>query len=144
MSGKGASFEMDFGGFDKMLDSAMGHFSMAGSDLMEECGEIIVGGSDDSFEQETAPDGTVWVKSKRAASENGKTLDDTSRMRNSIGYEATSDAVVVGTDVDIAVYHQQPERDGEIMPKREFIGISDDTADELQGTLDDFMSGGFK
>ena len=68
--GSGASFKMDFGGFDRMLDRAVSHFTGKTRDLMEECGEI--------------------------------------------------------------------------MPKREFIGISDDTADELKDALGSFMHAGFK
>ncbi len=143
MAGSGASFKMDFGGFDRMLDRAASHITGGARDLMEECGEIIAGGIDESFEKGTAPDGTSWKKSKRAETEAGQTLIDTSALRNSIGYEATVDAVAVGTNVPYAVYHQQPERDGTIMPKREFIGISEDTADELKGALDDFVKGGF-
>jgi phage virion morphogenesis protein len=143
MTGSGASFKMDFGGFDRMLDRAAAHFTGATRGLMEECGEAIATGIDEAFEKETAPDGTTWKKSERAASEGGKTLDDTSELRNSIGYEATVDAVAVGTNVPYAVYHQQPERDGEIMPKREFIGVSEETGKELKGILGDFAKAGF-
>jgi phage virion morphogenesis protein len=137
---------MDFGGFDRMLDRAVDHFTGATKDLMEECGEIIATGVDEAFETGTAPDGTPWKKSKRAENEGGQTLVRTagSGLRGSIGYEPAVDAVVVGTDVPYAVFHQQPERDGEIMPKREFIGISDETAEELKDALDDFMGAGFK
>ena len=144
MAGSGASFKMDFAGFDRMIEHAASHFTASTQGLMEECGEAIATGIDEAFEKGVAPDGTVWKKSKRAATEGGQTLVDTAALRDSIGYEAMADAVAVGTNVPYAVYHQQPERDGEIMPKREFIGISDDTADELKGILDDFMSAGFK
>ncbi len=151
MAGSGSSFKMDFGGFDKVLGHAVSHFQGKRKELMEECGEVIVSGIDDAFEAETAPDGTKWKKSGRAKKEAGCTLDDTSELRNSIGYEATADEVAfgivdtsAGTNVDYAVYHQQPERDGKIMPKREFIGISDDTAEELNDVLDDFMQEGFR
>jgi phage gpG-like protein len=144
MAGSGASFKMDFSGIDRLLGRAVEHFAGGAQDLMEECGEVIAGGIDEAFEKGTAPDGTPWKKSKRAESEGGQTLIDTATLRNSIGYEASVDAVAVGTNVPYAVYHQQPERDGEIMPKRQFIGISEETADELKSTLDDFMKACFE
>ena len=144
MAGSGASFKIDFGGMDRMLERAARHFSGASQNLMEECGEIIATGIDEAFEHGKAPDGTPWPKSKRAESDHGQTLIDTAVLRNSIGYEAAPDAVAVGTNVPHAVYHQQPEKPGTKMPKREFIGISDTTADELKGTLDDFMQEGLK
>jgi len=133
---------MDFSGIDRFLGRAVDHFAGKGKELMEECGEIIASGIDEAFETSIAPDKTPWKQSERAKREAGKTLVDDKTLRGSIGYEAAPDAVAVGTNVEYAVYHQQPERPGEVMPKREFIGISEDTGEELQDALDDFMGKG--
>ena len=141
--GSGASFKMDISGFDRMVEHAIKHFSSKNQELMEECGEIIASGIDKSFEKETSPDGKPWEKSKRAKG-GEKTLTDTAVLRNSIGYEAIPDAVAIGTNVPYAVYHQQPEEPGKIMPERKFIGISDATEEELKDAVTDFGKAGFE
>lgn len=55
-----------------------------------------------NFKNETTPDGVPWEKSDRAIEENGKTLQDTGRLRNSITYKYTGTRAAAGTNVKYA------------------------------------------
>ncbi len=55
-----------------------------------------------NFRNETTPDGVPWEKSDRAIKENGKTLQDTGRLRNSITYKYTGTRAAAGTNVKYA------------------------------------------
>jgi phage virion morphogenesis protein len=114
--------------------------------LHKEIGEHLVSSTQERFRTSTAPDGTRWPESIRAREEGGRTLRDTSRLRNSIDCVARPDRVVVGTNVVYARIHQFG---GEIrarrakylrfrigrrwalkrtvrIPARPFLGISDE------------------
>lgn len=74
------------------------------------------------FERETAPDGTPWKQSRRAAKRGGQTLTHTARLRQSITHRVDNDAVLVGTNVVYGVYHQLGTRTA---PARPFLGLDD-------------------
>ena len=115
------------------------------------------------FDAETGPDGEKWKPSARAMAEGGKTLTDTAVLKNSIGYEATSTEVAVGTNDPRAAIHQfggeiKPKQakalafeiNGQMvvvkkveMPARAFIGISEEDQVEVRGTIHDFMGRAF-
>jgi phage virion morphogenesis protein len=134
----GASFEMDLGPMLRGLYQAATKMADT-QQLAENIGEALVSGTQDRFEAGEAPDGSKWPATKRG----GQILVDTARLKNSIGYEASPEMVVVGTSDVKAGTHQfgakrgaygTSKRGGPLpwgdIPKREFIGISE--ADEKE------------
>lgn len=81
------------------------------------------------FETNIAPDGTPWKPSERATLQNGQTLVDSARLRDSIGYEVTGDELSLGTNVIYAAIHQGGGKAGRNksveLPARPFLGVSD-------------------
>lgn len=67
---------------------------------------VLKTGTQLRFRTMRAPDGSAWVKSRRATEEGGQTLSMTRRLRNSItsAYDATTASV--GTNVVYAAIHQ--------------------------------------
>jgi phage virion morphogenesis protein len=82
--------------------------------LMDQIGSYLQMTADRRFELETGPDGKAWLKSQRARLEEGQTLTDSARLRQSITHHATGEAVEVGTNVIYAAIHQFG---GRIVPK---------------------------
>ncbi|AWB06811.1 phage virion morphogenesis protein (plasmid) [Azospirillum humicireducens] len=58
------------------------------------------------FEEQRGPDGNPWPPSLRALTQNGETLTDTARLRQSIGSRVTRNTAEVGTNVVYAAIHQ--------------------------------------
>lgn len=123
------------------------------------------------FKDEEAPDGSAWKKSNRAAAEGGTTLTNKSRLKNSIKSKATESGFAVGTNVIYARTHQFGEKGRRVtiraktskglvfkigdkwirkrevtatikIPKRPFLGISDEDMKEIKDTLEDMISEG--
>jgi phage gpG-like protein len=57
------------------------------------------------FDQQRGPGGARWWPSNRASKEGGQTLRLTSALRNSITFNATAQAVDIGTNVIYAARH---------------------------------------
>lgn len=74
---------------------------------MQIIGRALKTGAHLRFRAQQAPDGTPWEKSMRAqGAEGGQTLRLSSRLRNSLRWEATRDSVTIGTNVVYAAIHQ--------------------------------------
>jgi len=140
----GTSFKLDWGGMDRMLGTAVTK-SRQGKAAMEEIGEMLTSSTVERFDTSTAPDGTPWPISQRAEKEGGKTLVDTGRLRGSIGYEASPDQVVVGSNLVYARIHQLGGKTGRghavTMPERPYLGISEDDIKEARAILADHLVG---
>ncbi len=134
----GASFKLPLETFAAAVGKAVGEIADT-QRLAENIGEALVSGTQDRFEAGEAPDGSKWQASKRG----GQTLVDTARLKNSIGYEASPEMVVVGTSDVKAGTHQHGAAQGSFgtskrggplpwgdIPARPFIGISE--ADEKE------------
>lgn len=141
----GTSFKMPLEAFTATVGRAAAQIADT-QRLAAAIGEALVSGTQDRFEQGEAPDGSKWPASQRG----GQTLVDTARLKNSIGYEASPDLVVVGTSVEYAFTHQEgatikPKNAKHLkfkaggrwvaakevtIPARPFIGISE--ADEAE------------
>lgn len=110
---------------------------------MKLIGEELIRSTDDRFDQEIAPDGTPWkpnsaftVAKKRAEGRILKVLQSTGQMRASITYQASRDRVVIGTNDQKARKHQF----GVGVPKREFLGVSDEDRVEIVQIIEDFLA----
>ncbi len=117
------------------------------------------------FKQSKDPSGKKWKTSIRASSENGKTLIQSSQLRNSINSVSDATGFAVGTNAKHAATHQfgEPGRtirarkkkalrfmvDGKWVskkqvririPARPFLGLSDEDMREIKATVEDFIA----
>lgn len=142
----GTSFKLDWGGLDRMLGTAVTK-ARQGKAAMDEIGDAMVSSTIGRFQTSTAPDGTTWKPSQRAEREGGKTLVDkgASGLMGSIGYEASPDNVVWGSNKVYARIHQLGGEAGRdhsvVIDQREYIGMSEDDIDEARAILADHLVG---
>lgn len=110
--------------------------------LMEAIGEEIRSQVMEHFDTGQGPDGREWKPSARALEENGQTLVDTARLRNSIGYAASGRQVEVGTNVIYAAIHQFGGEDAGMpqIPARPFMPENMDQIRGLAGIIEDFIA----
>jgi phage virion morphogenesis protein len=104
----GASIRIDVSG-DDVLERELAALVKAGEDVapfMDALGLELETNTLDRFDREMDPQGKAWQKSARAAAEGGKTLTDSARLKSSIGYRASADEIIVGTNVVYAAIHQ--------------------------------------
>ena len=138
---------LNWGGFDKALGKAA-HKLGDTQALMESVGEALRSGTIERFEAEEDPQGKKWKPSARAMAGGGKTLDNESHLKDSIDYAATSDKVMVGSNLPYARIHQLGGKTGKghkvDMPARPYLGVSEEDMDEVRETMADFLAGAFK
>ena len=138
---------LKWGGFDKALGKAA-HKLGDTQALMESVGEALRSGTIERFEAEEDPQGKKWKPSARAMAGGGKTLDKESHLKDSIDYAATSDKVMVGSNLPYARIHQLGGKTGKghkvDMPARPYLGVSEEDMDEVRETMADFLAGAFK
>lgn len=116
------------------------------------------------FKQGRGPDGKRWKTSIRAAETGGKTLIDSSQLRNSIKTTADASGFAVGTNVKHAATHQFGDKGRTIrarkkkalrfqvggkwvtkkqvritIPARPFLGLSEDDMQEMKATVEEFI-----
>lgn len=115
------------------------------------------------FEREKDPEDKKWIASIRASSESGKTLSKSGDLKNSIKDESSEAGVAIGTNSIYAATHQFGDEGRTIrakdnkkplrfkiggnwkaakvvtvdIPKREFLGISQDDMAEIRATIED-------
>lgn len=146
MAGK-TGVSLNWGGFDKALGKAA-HKLGDTQALMESVGEALRSGTIERFEAEEDPQGKKWKPSARAMAGGGKTLDKESHLKDSIDYAATSDKVMVGSNLPYARIHQLGGKTGKghkvDMPARPYLGVSEEDMDEVRETMADFLAGAFK
>lgn len=116
------------------------------------------------FKQSKDPSGKRWKVSIRAATEGGKTLIQSSQLRNSIQSRSDATGFAVGTNAKHAATHQFGENGRTIrarrkkalrfqvggiwvskkqvrirIPARPFLGFSDDDMQEIKATTEEFL-----
>lgn len=116
------------------------------------------------FRQSKDPGGKRWRTSIRVASEGGKTLIDSSQLRNSIQVTADASGFAVGTNAKHAATHQFGDQGRTIrarkaknlrfqvggqwvskkqvkvnIPARPFLGLSDEDMQEIKATTEEFI-----
>lgn len=138
---------LNWGGFDKALSKA-GHKLGDTQALMESVGEALVSDTKKRFDAKKDPEGTPWKPSRRALEKGGKTLTNSGRLRRSIDYAATSDKVMVGSNLAYARIHQlggKTRKGHKVdMPARPYLGVSKEDMEEVRETMADFLAGAFK
>lgn len=148
----GLTLSEDFSRLKRDL-AALGDIDPVG--LNKKIGEVLVSSTKKRFEDEKGPDGVGWSKSYRASTRGGQTLSDKGRLKNSISYQASATGVEEGTNVKYAHVHQDgmeiKAKNGPFLrfqigggwakkkkvtiPKRPFLGISDDDMEEIDDTV---------
>lgn len=123
--------------------------------MYQEIGEAMTSSTRRRFSEGVDPEGKAWPPSRRARSGGGRTLRDTGLLANSIQWQARSDGVEVGTNDKRARVHQEgleirAKRARTLhfqieggwvqvkrvkMPRRAFLGISDDDQREIEGIV---------
>jgi phage virion morphogenesis protein len=128
--------------------------------------EAIRTSTKNRFKTTKDPSGKKWEESTRAREENGVTLTETGRLKNSIKSIASESGFAVGTNTIYARTHQLGEKgrtvtiraktskglvfqvDGKWVrkkkvtvhikiPARPFLGLDEDDMHEIKGTLED-------
>ncbi len=127
--------------------------------MFEAIGAALVTSTQRRFELGQSPDGTPWPPSIRATLTGGKTLIDTSRLLQSITYEAGDAHVEVGTNVIYAAVHQfgavirpvaakalrfviggrEVFAQAAAIPARPFLGLDQEDEKEIEATAEDFI-----
>ena len=154
----GITLSGDWSRFEKKLQKLV-FFDFTG--LHKEIGEALVSSTRQRFRTETGPDGRKWPKSQRAAKEQGLTLTDTARLKNSINARAQADGVEVGTNLiyagvmqgddgkDVTIKAKRKKylrfrsggswamKKAVTIPARPFIGISQADVEEIREILND-------
>lgn len=154
------------GDVPKLLSRMKGLSNLDKKSLNEALAETLRESTLERFKQGRGPSGKRWKTSIRAAQSGGKTLIDSTDLRNSIKSSADETGFAVGTNVIYAATHQigAPKRtirakkakvlrfrvNGHFVskkqvqvsiPARPFLGVSDDDMEEIEAMLEDFVGG---
>lgn len=139
--------------------------------LHNQIGEYLVRSTQDRFDDQVSPEGSRWQSIDpvtMAFKRIKKILTESSRLRDSVVYQATDDNIEWGTNVIYGGIHQDggktkahdirakkggglmfPGLDhplkvvhhpGSIIPARPFIGISDEDAGEILDRIHDYYA----
>lgn len=151
---------LNWGGLKEAMERAAKKMANH-KELLLLCGEVIIDGTLQRFQDEEAPDGTKWAPTRRG----GKILTDTAGLRSSIDSAVALDSVYVGTNKKYAAPHQfgatiKPKKgkylkfktpDGGwvsvrqvTIPQRAFLGISEKDKEALAETMNDYLADAFK
>lgn len=120
---------LNWGGLDRALETAGRGLESRRLALMELVGDTLLSGTHERFDAEEDPEGKKWEPSARAREEGGKTLDDSSALRDSLDYLALPDRVMVGSNLPYARIHQKGGKTSPhvIRPKRKKARLSEES-----------------
>lgn len=171
MSGK-SGVRLNWGGLDRAMQGAARALDEKGRKaLLAEVGETLISSTQERFDEGKDPQGKAWevsgrawerglaVKGRKATEKRkgkrgrretgnfGKTLLDKGRLVRSIDKAVTTNAVMVGSNLEYARIHQKGGKAGRgrkvTIPQREYLGISDDDREEIAAIMADFLKNGF-
>lgn len=94
---------------DTVLPDALGRLEAAMQDftpVMADIASMMEQEIRHRFETATAPDGSAWKPSQRAARDGGKTLIDKTVLLSSISAAWDATSATAGTNVEYGAYHQ--------------------------------------
>lgn len=111
--------------------------------FLRRANELILLQIDRGFEQQKSPSGEPWkpntpytIAQKRSKGRILKVLQSTGRGRAEVHGQVVGNKLYVGTILD----YMRKQQLGIGVPKREYIGISKQTADELIAMVDEFVT----
>ena len=139
----GVRYEIELSDVDLERAIAQAVDMVRSEPLMEELAAAMRAQTRDRFRDETGPDGEAWTQSRRAADENGKTLQDERRLYKSIVTDASPLRATIGTNLVYSAIHQLGGKTGRNesvdMPARPYLGMSRDDARELEDLVFDHI-----
>ena len=141
-------FDLHDQNLQKMIASTVGRINDL-TPVMKAFGEYMQGATDKRFKEEKAPDGSGWkaladVTKARKAKLNkiDKILQQDGYLRL-VHYKAKKSDVSIESDRKYARIHQLGGKAGRgrkvTIPKREFLGFSDEDIKEFEETCKDFI-----
>ena len=154
---------LNWGGLDAALGQAAQKLGNTQA-LMESIGDALVSGTLKRLDAEEDPQGRKWEPSGRASEEGGQTLTNRGRLRDSIDRVATSNKVMVGSNLAYARIHQEggiitPRNakklvftgrggkkvavDKVTIPARPYLGVSEEDMDDVKTAMTKFLAGAF-
>jgi len=104
--------------------------------MFEEIGEIVLVSVQDNFDAGGRP--KKWPALKKRQ---GKPLQDTGRLLNSITKRVTSRSAEVGTNVVYAATHNYGR---DHIPQREFMLLQDEDREDIREAIGEYLTKGFK
>lgn len=131
-----------------------------GSPIWDDIADVLYDGTMERFDREIDPDGKPWQKSWRAKVQNGKTLQNTGRLRDSINKVVDGTRISLKTNVKYAGTMQNgavitPKQGGYLtfktptggwvrlrsvkIPARRFLGLSKDDAQAIILTIEGYL-----
>jgi phage gpG-like protein len=147
----GAAVEIKLQEIDK-LAKKLNEFVLSGGDksrLLDSLGGVIVGQTQERFDNVRDPKGDPWRElteaykkrkiegDKNYSASTGGILDREGLMLESIEHQLQgSDTVLVGSPMEYSVFHQEAKSKKR---RREFLGFSVENISELQDAVDEFM-----
>lgn len=109
---------------------------------LQEIGEYMLYSTDQHFVTETDPQGVPWkpltpftLHEKRTKGRILKILQSTGLMRSRVNYQVTERECIVGVNDEKAKKHQL----GIGVPKREFLGVSNNDKEQIIDILDTYI-----
>ena len=108
--------------------------------VMREIGEIMMLSIQRNFEDEGRPKkwaglSPAYKKARYEKGYDGKILQETGKLLQSINPKATNDSVTVGTAIEYAVFHQ----DGKGRMHRPFLMFQKEDVQDIKETLTDYI-----
>ncbi|MEO5327301.1 MAG: phage virion morphogenesis protein [Magnetococcus sp. THC-1_WYH] len=132
------------------LDHLFGVLTQAADDLtpaMSAIGEYLITATQDRFDLQQDPQGAAWSPLSSATKDRkriDKILTESSRLRDSISYQASPNEVRVGTNVIYAAIHQLGGETGRghsvTIPARPYLGLSETDLDHITETVRDYLT----
>lgn len=119
--------------------------------LMQAIGGVLESSTTERFTTKQSPNGEYWAnlmsstvaRKTNANGDKGGILVESGDLMRSITYHANKDSVTVGTPETYGVYHQfgAKKRNGEDMPARPFLGLSNDDKQDIYAMINDYLMG---
>jgi len=113
--------------------------------LLDAIGGLVVSQTEERITQtKAAPDGTAWPALSPAYAKRkkkgGGILELEGDLRDSLVHLVTGDNVEVGTNLVYGATHQFGD-DSRGIPQREFLGLSPDNEEAINGLIDEWWRG---
>jgi len=148
MAGDGVLYEWNDKDMQAMVARSIGNIQDM-TPVMKPFSEYMVKQTDDRFENEKAPDGSGWTKLAAATVARKAKLNKRSKILQQDGYlrlvhpEANKDSAGTYSDRIYSAIHNRGGMAGPGLkvkiPKREFLGFSDQDIQEFQDTIADYV-----
>lgn len=134
----GANITLD----DSELQSLFSALISSGSNLelaLRDIGDHLIPSHQERFEQQSAPDGSLWkplkdATKKRKRKNASKLLIESGDLMETLSYDASSSELYFGTNLIYGATHQFGDSDRNI-PAREWLGLSDGDQDMITDIL---------